>query len=366
MVLSFIQEVFRPKDKMIPIVPKSDIKEIKKLIMDKSDNPLAILPGDRLIIEEIKSETERRNINNITRTKAYLDFYQRHPEIEWSFLAHMVSRNGGYHMTDLKGEILPSFLEEEERKNFFLFLEKANAFIFHDAFPQLLLYQKSVERKSSLFHLLPAFGVSKTMPIFWERFWKGGDKKEITLALIINEQSMLQERLVARITEDYSFEKLLFFLQDRLEFTTVFFPYKKRKKSRNPYSLAGTSISHFESTKKRIEIGKRLYGILFMNEAVYQSSMDYAKKTPHAASRSDYWPEYYSADKYEPHKIFSPELGKAWSDKVHTFSSADWANARTVHRFDTLETLPLTRQPDVTAQAKLIVKLAAEFNSFSI
>ncbi|WP_198008160.1 DUF2515 family protein [Bacillus sp. SG-1] len=344
---------------------KAEIEKIKKLILNKSHTPLAILPNEKLIIEEINSETKRRNTNNITRTKAYLDFYQRYPKIHWSFLAHMVSRNGGYRMTDLKGEILPSLLEAEEIQNFFLFLEKANAFIFQDAYPQLLLYKKSVEKKKPLFHLLPAFGVSNAMSVFWERFWRNGNKEEMTLALIINEQSMLQTRLIAKIKDDYFYEKMLFFLQDRLELTTVFFPYKKKNKSRSPYSLAGTGISYFENPQNRIDIGKKLYCILFMKDLVYDSSFDFALKNPHTASRSDYWPQCYSSKNTGTQKVYSPELMTAWNDMSHTFSNDDWVRDETTQFIDALETISMPYQFDVTTKAKLVVNLSSEYKALS-
>ncbi|PLR66158.1 DUF2515 family protein [Bacillus sp. UMB0893] len=42
----------------------------------------------------------------------------------------------------------------------FHFLESANALIFHDAYPQLLLYEISAAVGKPLFHLLPALNVS--------------------------------------------------------------------------------------------------------------------------------------------------------------------------------------------------------------
>ncbi|MGM0845390.1 MAG: DUF2515 family protein [Bacillota bacterium] len=344
---------------------KDQIKKVKERILSQSSTPLAILPDEQSIIKEIKRETQLSNTNNVTRTKAYLDFYSKHPEIHWSFLAHMVSRNAGYHMTDLKGELLPSILDQQETENFFLFLETANSYIFHDAYPQLLLYRKSIEEKKSLFHLLPAFGVSKAMSVFWERFWENRNSTEITLSLIINEQSMLQKRLLSKLSNSYIQEKALFLLQDRLELTTVFFPYKSNVKSKKPYSLAGTSISHFELTEKRIEIGKKLYAILYMKKHVKQSATQYALSTPHTGSRCDYWPESYSSQNNNNKKIFSPSLKNAWKDISHSFLSEDWVNKKTIQHFDTLQTLSPPKFFDVTVQSKILVKLSTEFKAMT-
>ena len=77
-----------------------------------------------LLINHIKECTERLNKNNVTRTQAYLNFYLRHPEIHWALLGHLVSRNGGWNMTDLKGELLSNLLSGKEQQAFFFFFGK--------------------------------------------------------------------------------------------------------------------------------------------------------------------------------------------------------------------------------------------------
>lgn len=107
------------------------------------------------IIDSIVNVTNTLNTNNVTRTAAYLNFYIRHPDIHWALLGHMVSRNGGWHMTDLKGDLLSRLISEKEQKNYFLFLERGNWLIFQDVFPQFLLYHHSLRMKRNLFYLLP-------------------------------------------------------------------------------------------------------------------------------------------------------------------------------------------------------------------
>ena len=67
---------------------------------------------EQLIINKIKIQTEQLNKNNVTRTRAYYQFYIQYPEIHWALLGHMVSRNGGWNMTDLKGFIYENFIRE--------------------------------------------------------------------------------------------------------------------------------------------------------------------------------------------------------------------------------------------------------------
>ena len=83
---------------------------------------------EKHILREISIRTRERNRNNVTRTMAYLDFYLEHPDIHWALLAHLVSRNAGWNMTDLKGEHLPKLLTPKEQVDFFHFLERGNWF----------------------------------------------------------------------------------------------------------------------------------------------------------------------------------------------------------------------------------------------
>ncbi len=81
--------------------------ELKKLkieltrLPDFSINAATISKEEEKIINNINKQTAIRNSNNFTRTQAYLNFYQKFPEIQWAFLGHMVSRNGGWNMTDV-------------------------------------------------------------------------------------------------------------------------------------------------------------------------------------------------------------------------------------------------------------------------
>lgn len=116
-----------------------------------SQRPLS--DEDQSIVEQIRVRTAEHNRNNITRTNSYFDFYLQHPEVHWSLLAHMVSRNGGWNMTDLKGELLSKLLDPNDISQLFHFLERTNAYIFQDAYPQLLLYSESMKQNRPLYYL---------------------------------------------------------------------------------------------------------------------------------------------------------------------------------------------------------------------
>ncbi len=108
-------------------------------------------------MQEIQDKTIEKNVNNLTRTKAYLDFYLEHPDIHWALLAHMVSRNAGWNMTDLKGEWLPQLFSQREQKDYFQFLKRGNWLIFQDVYPQLLIFHYSLKQKKRFFTYLDLY-----------------------------------------------------------------------------------------------------------------------------------------------------------------------------------------------------------------
>ncbi|WLR43329.1 DUF2515 family protein [Bacillus carboniphilus] len=124
------------------------LKKQKKMI------PEIITTYEKKLLINIKKKTLQKNKDNLSRTSAYFDFYNNHKEIHWSFLAHLVSRNGGYAMCDLKTKWIENILTNRQQEHFFSFLEAANSWIFQDAYPQLLLYEESKRIKRPLFFLL--------------------------------------------------------------------------------------------------------------------------------------------------------------------------------------------------------------------
>ena len=154
-----------------PPLSKS-LKKIKRMLLSK--DPLEkrnLTIEDEKRLNKIKQTTHLLNKNNVTRTKAYMDFYKRHPEIHWAFLGHMVSRNGGWNMTDLKGGFLSRLLSKKESNAFFNFLERGNWLIFQDAYPQFLVYEESKRSGKNLFYYLPHLHVSTFMETMWNHFW---------------------------------------------------------------------------------------------------------------------------------------------------------------------------------------------------
>lgn len=311
-------------------------KQLQDMIQTPSLHPHYVLSTEKPLIHYIKQQTSLHNKNNVTRTAAYLSFFLKHPVIHWSFLAHMVSRNGGWNMTDLKSSLLDRLLNDDDKKNYFMFLEKANACIFNDAYPQLLLYEASIKKRRSMFHLLPSFSVSKFIRPFWELFLRTQDSTLLTVALIVNEQHHLEQVVMS----DPFYRKNVIYtwqyqLNEWLQLNHVVFPYLWKN---NRIRLAGQKITHFTRVDERVEAGKRLYCILFGINKIYRHSLQYASLYPHTGSRQDYWKQVYTTNckrasrathnnclkNIEPY-VFSPTLKEAWNEVSHSFPAhTDW------------------------------------------
>ena len=325
-------------------IPRQALEHVRRQLLAGQEQEYVPLSREETeIIAMIRRQTAEKNRNNITRTAAYWQFYRQFPEVHWAFLAHMVSRNSGWNMTDLRGEWLPRLIGEEQIRDLFLFLETANALIFQDAYPQLMLYAESKKRRANLFHLLPWFHVSSFMKPFWDVFWRTKNSALITVALIVNEQNYIEPRVV----QDPDFQTnvlrtFIFRAQSLLHLGPTLFPYIIPEQAANggpECKLAGLIMENFANLRERIEFGKQLYLILFAFPEIHKGILRFAA-IPHSASRADYWPHLFSKSKTardgrrklrgcrlmpgaEP--FYSPELTKAWADvPLPNPDRADW------------------------------------------
>ncbi|MGH1285357.1 DUF2515 domain-containing protein [Bacillus toyonensis] len=320
---------------------KNELKQKSKLI--HSGTMYTLTKEEQLIINNIKIQTEQLNKNNVTRTRAYYQFYIRYPEIHWALLGHMVSRNGGWNMTDLKGDLYTKLLSEKDQITFFSFLERGNWLIFQDVYPQFLLYEQSVKKAKKLFHLLPHLNVSTFMETMWNDFWKTGNKKTLAIATIINEQNYLEKRVI----QNAHFQKTVlnsigFKLFDFFQFNHILLPFYENNTNQKTL-LIGDTMKHFTSLHERILIGKRLYSLLFRDTHILSQIIYWAEHHPHTGSRKDYWPhlfssvnESFSREFYKrrikkcqlrsgAYRIYSPALIYAWRDMHHKeVESEDW------------------------------------------
>lgn len=300
--------------------------------------------GQHELVASIRRKTAEANRNNVTRTDAYLRFYQKHEEIHWALLAHLVSRNGGWSMTDLKGDWLPLLMDEQAIQPFFWFLERSNWLIFHDAYAQLLLYEEMKRTGQDLTSLLPPLGVSSFMMRFWRDFLKTRDSRRLTHALIVNEQQYVEQRVVQkRFAYHRVFATFAYAAQSVFSLNQVLFPYKAHPTDRR-LSLTGVNVQEFPEVQQRIATGKTLYRLLYADPHRFEQIRRYANRIPHSGSRADYWPHLFtprppdapaSAEyrlrldgmelRHGQKKLYSPPLAAAWPDIVHDAADGvDW------------------------------------------
>ncbi|PFJ12130.1 hypothetical protein COD67_20040 [Bacillus cereus] len=287
---------------------RNDYEEIKQYRKN-----MVCTEEEKAIVHNIKEKTEVANMDNVSRTQYYQEYYVRNNEIRWSFLASMVSRNAGWNMTDLEGRYYATVLSKAVRKHLFLLYEQANWIIFLDAFPQLLLYEESKRRRIPLFHLLQFFNVSIFMEKEWTFFWEKKDINRLMTALIINEQNKIQKPVIENTYfKKHVFHTALFKVQEMFHVSAVIFPTIEG-------SIYGFSVYQFETLQKRIELGKKLAWLLFHTN--YKSLFyKFALQTAHTGSREDY--EYYLR---ETRKFCTPALRDVYSVVAHEeIRMRDW------------------------------------------
>lgn len=275
--------------------------------------------AEKKIITVIRNLVKKNNLDNISRTNAYLRFYQAYKDIRWSFLAHMVSRNAGWNMCDLEGKWFPKILDPKTRLILFQTYERANWLIFQDAFPQLLLYHYSTKKGKPMFHLLKFFHVSTFMVREWERYWKSRNQERLLVALVINEQNVIQRPVIEHpLYKKKVFHSFIFSFQDWFHYSCVLLPTVHGK-------LYGASVNGFRSVDKRIDLGKRLASILF-DERWYTSFYEFALNTIHSGSRYDY--EQYLHPK---HNRTTPYLRLTFPViRHHIHQYEDWSKSRRI------------------------------------
>lgn len=280
------------------------------------------------LLEHIRKETGKWNRNNITRTMAYLHLYHRMPEMQWALLAHLVSRNAGWHMTDLKGDWCSRLITPESARECFRFMERANWLIFQDAYPQLLLYEYSKHNKRNSFHLLPFLHVSSFMQVVWNDYWENRNRQQLAIALIINEQHYIEQRVISK--ESYSapvIQDIKFYLEDWLDLNMILFPCLKET---NKIVLYGKQVDSFPDLWIRIELGKALYSLLF-SPSILPGVVHWCDQCTHTGSRHDYWPDFFNPHAFQNLKkvyrprfahaeaqcVYSPFLVDVWPDQTH-------------------------------------------------
>jgi hypothetical protein len=332
-------------------------------------NPITLLaPGGTLVIRNstlspqlnwIKSwmlfHRDVYNQNNPTRTDFYLRFWLRHNELPWVLLAHLVSRNAGYQMSDfgrykamaaLGGAMSQALINFAIRilgsdtqpaiqvvmDLFFAFTEAGNYLIVRDVFPQLAAYQwaKAIYRQQGLdishqvFDMLkePEFEVDPYVIDEWKVFfaearkpsvnwWTGQPNvaalevaKRLNLTLIVNEQNHIEERLVNDPTNRYLGKigpyvtRVIQKFTEWHKTTQLVFTVATSVSNSTPSHLLLYALGDFTSLDARIETGTKLYAGVFLYDANRRDRVQMWAKTylKHRGTRVDYDSYSYTVD----------------------------------------------------------------------
>jgi hypothetical protein len=264
--------------------------------------------------KKIQRKTDRANVDNISRTIMYEQFYQQNPEIRWSLLAGLVSRNAGWNMTDLESKWFQQMLTQPYRKLLFQTYERSNWTIFQDAYPQLMWYAEAKKNKKPDFGLLGYLGVSKFMQKEWKYFWENKDEQRLCTALIVNEQYMIEETVMKQpFFREKVFSSIIYFLEEYAHMSYVIFPTKKG-------SVYGLYVRNFKDVKARIWLGRQLASLLF-HPSVKKDIFQFALDTVPTGSRRDYeqYMEWSTGNTSPELREVYPVVTHHWKDKI------DWS-----------------------------------------
>ena len=236
-----------------------------------------------MTFEQMLSERDARNRDNVSRTMSYLELYafarERGIELPWVLMAHLVSRNAGYLMTDLGGALREpdNVFTEDATRELFCFLERANFLIFHDAWHHMLHHL--LGKTSALGDETPRF-----MRDAWHRYEsavpRGIDatlERSLVLDLVNNEQNLIEMRVVHHGRFDRARAMIAFFEGVGREAPMVL-----------PITDARIVVGGFAKLERRIDTGRRIFDTVLADRARRDEIFAWAMKHPHTGSRSVY------------------------------------------------------------------------------
>lgn len=241
-------------------------------------------------VRAMQRELEERNADNVSRTESYLELYAwtraRPPDLPWVLMAHLVSRNAGYLMTDLARRLERTKDRELARamETLFLLLERANWLIFHDAWHHVCAHLLGESR---------ALRPPRT-PLFvcdaWERYESRAARegtvtpaleRALVLDLVHNEQHFIEHRAVhhAALTDGLTLLRVIErFGGDR----GIVLPWPDR--ARAPRIRVGD----FASIDRRIATGARIFDEALADRARRDAMYEWATQHPHTGARAAY------------------------------------------------------------------------------
>lgn len=235
-------------------------------------------------LRRMLAELPERNRDNVTRTASYLELYaftrEHPPELPWLLMAHLVSRNGGYLMTDTalhlsqgEGLFKPSALNE-----LFLFLERANYLIFYDAWYHTLHHLLG---ESDRMHPARVTPYMRGRWFAYERDREHGFSPELERRLVeelvVNEQNFIERRVVHH--PRFAVAKAMVGLLEAVgrDAPLVF-----------PVEAPAIRVGEFARLERRIRTGHAIFDRVLRDRTKRAQSFAWAEAHPHTGSRSVY------------------------------------------------------------------------------
>lgn len=225
------------------------------------------------------AELDERNRDNVSRTASYLELYAytraNPPELPWVLMAHLVSRNAGYLMTDLARRIATDTDRTlaDAMRSLFILLERGNFLIFWDAWHHVCS------------HILGDELTSPRTPVFMREAWRRHDERDeidaervLVLDLVHNEQNLIERRAVHH-PELRPGLLLLDLIEASGRERPLVFPAPDVPEIR---------VGAFAKLDRRIEAGRRIFDEVVADRARRDSMFAWAMAHPHTGSRGIY------------------------------------------------------------------------------
>jgi hypothetical protein len=227
------------------------------------------------------AEKAERNRDNVSRTTSYLELYalcRAHGvELPWVLMAHLVSRNAGYLMTDLAAERASALFTREARTDLFLFLERANYLIFDDAWEHVAHH--ALGRTRALGSRTPRF-----VREAWARYEAAAEggvtaalERALVLDLVTNEQNLIEHRVVHHPRFERARAMVAFFEEAGSDGPVTL-----------PLTTARIRVGTFADLDKRIEAGRRIFDEVLAPREGRDAIFAWAAATEHTGSRAAY------------------------------------------------------------------------------
>ncbi len=259
---------------------------------------MTLARDDIRALERFLAQRGERNRDNVSRTASYLELYafarSHEVELPWLLMAHLVSRNAGYLMTDLGVALRApeNVFTEAATRELFCFLERANFLIFDDAWHHVLHHL--LGRTTHLGAETPRF-----MREAWRRYEdavaRGASpevERSLVLDLVRNEQNLIEMRVVHHPRFERARAMVAFFEGVGREAPIVL-----------PKTDARITVGGFAKLERRIQTGERIFDTVLAPRAgrddIFAWAMAhahtgwrgvYTSKTPHASTLRDVWP----------------------------------------------------------------------------